>query len=309
MRAEARLLRRDDRLSSLPANGMRRLRVRGAVRTDGPVLVFGGPYGNLEATEALLVAARRRGIPARNIVCTGDVVAYAADALATTSLIRRAGIRVVMGNCEEALGGGAGDCGCGFAEDSACAALSVAWYTHAQRSLDAASRRWMRLLPRRLDVVVGGRRLAIIHGGARRINRFIFASTALAVKRTELAFVGVDGIVAGHCGLPFSQLVDGRLWHNAGAIGMPANDGTNRVWYATLTPQRGGLLVEHHCLDYDHAVTAAKMRKAGLPEGYADALASGLWPSCDVLPAAERAARGKPLRPSPLFWPAIAVAA
>jgi predicted phosphodiesterase len=283
--------------------------VRGAVRMDGAVLVFGGPYGNLEATQALLAEARRRAIPARNIVCTGDVVAYAADALATTALIRRAGIRVVMGNCEESLGGGAGDCGCGFAEDSTCAALSVAWYAHAQRSLDAASRRWMRLLPRRLDIVVGGRRLAIIHGGARRINRFIFASTPLAAKRTELAFAGCDGVVAGHCGLPFSQLVDGRLWHNAGAIGMPANDGTSRVWYATLTPQRGGLLVEHHSLAYDHAAAAAKMREAGLPAGYADALESGLWPSCDVLPAAERASRGKKLRPSPLFWPAIAAAA
>jgi hypothetical protein len=177
----------------------------------------------------------------------------------------------VMGNCEESLGGGAGDCGCGFAEDSTCAALSVAWYAHAQRSLDAASRRWMRLLPRRLDIVVGGRRLAIIHGGARRINRFIFASTPLAAKRTELAFAGCDGVVAGHCGLPFSQLVDS--------------------------------------LAYDHAAAAAKMREAGLPAGYADALQSGLWPSCDVLPAAERASRGKKLRPSPLFWPAIAAAA
>ena len=283
--------------------------MRNTVRMDGSVLVFGGPYGNLEATVALLAAARRRAIPARNIVCTGDVVAYAADALATVSLIRRSGIRTVMGNCEEALGGGAGDCGCGFAAGTACQALSVAWYAHAQRSLDAASRRWMRALPRRLDIVVGGRRLAVIHGGARRINRFIFASTKSATKRTELAFAGADGIIAGHCGLPFIQLVDGRLWLNAGAIGMPANDGTARVWYATLSPQHGGILIEHHPLDYDHAAAAAKMRQAGLPEGYAAALASGLWPSGDVLPPAERASRGTALRPPPLFWPSVAVAA
>jgi predicted phosphodiesterase len=283
--------------------------LRGAVRMDGPVLVFGGPYGNLEATMALLDAARYRGIPARNVICTGDVVAYAADALTTVKLIRRAGIRTVMGNCEAALGGGAGDCGCGFAEDSACAALSVAWYAHAQRSLDAASRRWMRALPRRLEITLGGRRLAVIHGGVRRINRFIFASTRLQTKRSELAFVGADGIIAGHCGLPFGQLVDGRLWLNAGAIGMPANDGTSDVWYATLTPGRGGIRIEHHRLRYDHATAAAKMRAAGLPEGYAAALASGLWPSCDVLPPAERAARGKALSPPPLFWPAVAAAA
>ena len=43
---------------------------------DGPALVFGGPYGNLEATQALLDEAARLGVPPRRIVCTGDVVAY-----------------------------------------------------------------------------------------------------------------------------------------------------------------------------------------------------------------------------------------
>src|SRR3546814_2069829 len=47
-------------------------------------------------------------------------------------------------------------------------------------------------------------------------------------------------------GLPFTELVDGRLWHNAGAIGLPANDGTPRVWYSILGPAPGGLHIEHH---------------------------------------------------------------
>jgi hypothetical protein len=38
--------------------------LRGAVRMDGPVLAFGGHYGNLEAI-ALRAEARRRAIPAR----------------------------------------------------------------------------------------------------------------------------------------------------------------------------------------------------------------------------------------------------
>ena len=39
------------------------------------------------------------------------------------------------------------------------------------------------------------------------------------------------------------------------------------------------------------------MRAAGLPEGYAAALSTGLWPSIDVLPPAELARRGTPLAP------------
>ena len=43
---------------------------------DAPILVFGGPYSNLEATEALMAAPECRNIPADHMLCTGDVVAY-----------------------------------------------------------------------------------------------------------------------------------------------------------------------------------------------------------------------------------------
>ena len=46
---------------------------------DGPVLCFGGPYSNLQATQALFAEARRLGVPPGRIVCTGDVLAYCAD--------------------------------------------------------------------------------------------------------------------------------------------------------------------------------------------------------------------------------------
>ena len=274
-----------------------------AVRAmDGPVLVFGGPYSNLEATQAVLDEARRRGIPPRRILCTGDVVAYGADASATLDLVRRAGIAVVMGNCEESLGESAGDCGCGYAEGSACSALAVEWYAHADRSLGPEERAWMAGLPRRIDIELGGKRLAAIHGSPRQINRFVFASTPAAVKREELDAADCDGVIAGHCGIPFSQVIDGRLWHNSGAIGMPANDGTPRVWFSVLTPGPDGIAVEHVALAYDHAAAAAKMRRARLPEGYAAALETGLWPSFDVLPAAERAGRGASLVAGGLHW-------
>ncbi|MDH3791615.1 MAG: metallophosphoesterase, partial [Rhodospirillales bacterium] len=53
---------------------------------DEPVLVFGGPYGNLQATRALLDEAARRGIAPSRLLCTGDVVAYCADPQATVDL-------------------------------------------------------------------------------------------------------------------------------------------------------------------------------------------------------------------------------
>src|SRR5919206_290137 len=90
-------------------------------------------------------------------------------------------------------------------------------------------------------------------------------------------------------------------WRLAGGGGgMPANDGTPRVWFSVLTPGNG-LRIEHVALAYDHAAAARDMRAAGL-EGYAAALETGSWPSCDVLPPAERKAAGAPLVPGAVTW-------
>src|ERR1043166_5009886 len=135
----------------------------------GPAIVFGGPYGNLEATRALLDEAARLGISPGRILWHG------------------AGSHVVMGNCEERLASAADDCGCGYAPGSACDRLAAAWFAHADRELGAAARLWMAQLPRRIDLMIAGARLAVVHGGIERINRFIFASTAATIKAQELA--------------------------------------------------------------------------------------------------------------------------
>lgn len=269
-----------------------------------PIFVFGGPCSNLEATRAALAEAAARGVAPGRVICTGDVVAYGADARATVDLIRRSGVRVVMGNCEEQLAAGGDDCGCGFAPGGACDLASAQWFAHAAEEIGPHERAWMAALPRRIDVEINGLTLAVVYGGVEAINRFVFASAPARVKALALDLAGVDGIVAGHSGLPFSQVIGGRLWHNAGAIGMPANDGTPRVWFSVLTPGPlpRTLEIEHLSLAYDHPAAGAKMRRAGLPAGYADALSTGLWPSCDVLPEAEAKLTGGPLAEGGLVW-------
>jgi hypothetical protein len=157
-------------------------------------------------------------------------------------------------------------------------------------------------LPRRIYIEFGGCRLAVIHGGVDMINRFIFASTATTIKLGEIRETGVDGIMGGHCGLPFTQAINRYLWHNAGAIGMPSNDGTPRVWFSLLRAEGDGIVIEHRSLDYDYTTAAAKIRGARLPEEYAACLETGLWPTCDVLPLKEVHERGVALEPGSAFW-------
>jgi predicted phosphodiesterase len=261
-----------------------------------PLLVFGGPYSNLQATQAMMAEAHRRGIPPKRIICTGDVVAYCGHPEETIAAIRDWGIHVIQGNCEEQLAVAAADCGCGFDEGSACDMLAKNWYAFANARLSAESRRWMAALPRTLEFDIAGVRAKVVHGGVRQINRFLFASQT-AELQGELKSAGTDLVIGGHCGIPFIRQIEGGAWFNPGVIGMPANDGTPRGWHGLIEPAEVGgpgrnLNVSVHPLDYDHAAAAAAVRAGGYANAYAEALMTGLWPSLDVLPAIERAATG-----------------
>ena len=266
---------------------------------DQPLLVFGGPYSNLAATEALLQRAEDLAIPRQRIICTGDVVAYCAEPEQTGRLLMESGIHVVIGNCEEALANQSADCGCGFEPGMLCSALSENWYRYADQQISQATRDWMGELPRAIGFQLGGRQFRVIHGGVDQINRFIFASTDDRIKLQQLDMANADIVIGGHCGVPFGQRLGDRAWLNAGVIGLPANDGTRCGWYLMLTPSGQGIEARWHRLDYDHEESFQSMRAAGLND-YAMSLKSGLWPSMDVLPAVERLQRGQPLDLPPL---------
>lgn len=268
---------------------------------SGPLMVFGGPYSNLQATRALLASAQQRGLAAHQLICTGDSVAYCADAQATVTLLRQAGVHWIQGNCEESLGNRVEDCGCGFAPDSSCAALSISWYRHADRVIGDDSRSWLRKLPAQLRFTCNGRRIHVVHGAADQNNRFVFESTPREEKQQQLDLVQADVLIGGHCGLPFGQVWRTGAWLNAGVIGMPANDGTTDGWYMLLAPEGKRLRASWHRLKYDAPAAAQAMRDAGLPTAYRDALLSGLWPSTDILPVAERSRQGRRLQPASLL--------
>ena len=261
-----------------------------------PLLVFGGPYSNLQATIAMRAQADRLGLPASNVICTGDVVAYAAAPEETTQLIRDWGIDVVAGNCEEQLAEGAADCGCGFEEGSVCDRLSRGWYPYALGHISAASQAWMAALPTRIDIRYMGLDICLLHGGANENNRFLFASERARLESEFGAAYRVktcDIVLAGHAGIPFIAPLQHGFWVNAGVIGMPANDGTPDGWYCLIEqPGDGTINVQLRRLSYDHRAAAADMRRAGHANGYARTMVTGIWPSHDVLPQIERAATG-----------------
>ncbi|MBO9401914.1 metallophosphoesterase family protein [Shimia sp. R9_3] len=268
-------------------------------RLDGPVLVFGGPYSNLQATEAVLKEAKVRGISGRNLICTGDVVAYCGQPAETVAAVRDSGAVVVAGNCELQLASGAADCGCGFEEGTVCDLLSAGWYGFAAQQVDDAARGWMAALPEIVCFELAGQRVAVIHGGVTDVARFLWSTSPEAAFAEEIAAlkdkVGpVDVVLAGHCGIPFERQIGTVRWINAGVIGMPPHDGRQSTRFAIFD----GQALKICGLAYDAGQAFAIMQEAALTQGYHEGLVSGYWPSEDVLPEDLRVPLYERLSPS-----------
>jgi hypothetical protein len=199
-----------------------------------------------------------------------------------------------MGNCEESLAMEQMDCGCGFDEGSTCSTLSITWYDYANRQIDRDSRKWMGELPRSISFQIGDYRFVVVHGSVTSINQFVFPSTPIELKRQQIAQADAEVVIGGHSGIPFGQMIDDKIWLNAGVIGLPANDGSADGWYMLLEPVKNGFVASWHRLLYEAGLSKTGTLAAGMSE-YAQALTSGLWPSMDILPASERGNQGQRL--------------
>jgi predicted phosphodiesterase len=239
--------------------------------------------------------AERLSIPPENCICTGDIVAYCGQPKETVDFIRDWGVHCLMGNCEESFASNAEDCGCGFETGTRCDLLSAQWLQFANRQLETDHREWFAYLPRTIQFDFNGISALVVHGSISSINQFIFSSSDETIFHNELALSHASLILGGHCGLPFTKKTDNKIWHNSGSIGMPANDGTTRTWFSVMDIKHNILNIETHALAYDHQKAFSEMKKAGMHNGYADALLSGLWPSMDVLPITEKQKTGQAL--------------
>ena len=260
------------------------MRVDDLGELSGEITVFGGPYSNFQALEAVLAVAKG------TLICTGDLVAYCGAPNAVINRVCEAGIHVVAGNCEKQLAARALDCGCGFEDGTTCDLLSAKWYAFANGQVDGASRDWMATLPDFIVFTHLGKRVVVLHGGVTDVARFIWSVSQSDVFLEELDALSmlcgdVDMVIAGHSGIAFERDVSGVRWVNAGVIGMPPHDGTAQTEFLRISHE-GQICFEK--LTYDVSGAVADMVYAGLTQGYHRALQSGIWPSEDVLPDALR---------------------
>ncbi|WP_258097130.1 metallophosphoesterase family protein [Marinoscillum pacificum] len=258
----------------------------------GKVLIFGGAYSNLQALRELKSIAEEFGIPSRNVVNTGDAVGYCAQPQECLDLIKEWGIHSIAGNVEMQIRNGEEDCGCNFNEESRCDVFSRQWYPYAFSNVSEESKNWLHEWPDFIRFHYAGKSVFVLHGSYFNTSEFIFRSTPWEVKEMNFYTTRADVILSGHCGLPFHDVQAEKYWLNAGVIGMPANDGTTRVWYMILGDAKG-FQFSHESFEYDHYTAAQLMKENNLPASYAKTLTTGLWDNCEILPEVETGEMGK----------------
>lgn len=261
-------------------------------KITGKVLLFGGVYSNLQALEALQQVAINENIPPENCICTGDIIGYCAQPEETLQSFQDWKAKSIVGNVEIQLLEGAQDCGCDFKEGSRCDDFSQLWYPFAQSKLSKESLDYIATLPNYIRFTYAEKQVMVVHGSYFNTSEFLFKSTPWQRKQRNFNATKSEVIIAGHCGLPFHQLQEDKLWLNPGVIGMPANDGKPSVWYAILDDKDNKLSFKHHTLNYNYQLTNTLMKNGLLPEAYAKTIVSGIWDNTEILPNTESNSQG-----------------
>lgn len=261
---------------------------------EGKLLFFGGVYSNLQALEALQKWAGENGYLPNHIFCTGDILGYCAQPVECVELIREWNIYSIAGNVELQVREDKDNCGCHFTSGGRCDVFSKNWYSYIQSKMNTRTKEWLHTLPHHIQFDYGQHKLTMVHGSWFDTSEFIFDSTPWLTKQNNFDASGSTIIVAGHCGLPFINQQAPSTWLNPGVIGIPANDGTTRVWFATLEEdEKNETVYKFHSYQYDNKKASELIRKEGLPPSYADTLLTGLWDNCEILPEEEANKQGK----------------
>jgi predicted phosphodiesterase len=237
-------------------------------------------HGNLPALEAVLADVDGR----ENIVAVyhlGDLVGYAPWPNEVVDVLRGRAIPGVAGNYDSTTAMDYEHCGCRY-EDPRQEELSHLSYAWTRENVSAASKRWLKGLPFRIDIRplgghTAGPRLILVHGNP-VLNTVYWTedrSDDFCLKMAErLGAKGGDVVAFGHTHKPWHRTVEEIHFVNAGSVGRP-KDGDWRAGYTVVDLAGAGVSVEVVRVDYDLARATSAIRASELPDDFAAYLETG----------------------------------
>lgn len=235
-------------------------------------------HANLPALEAVLEDLEPRGAAVYHL---GDLVGYAPWPNETVERLAAARIPGVAGNYDSTVATGYKHCGCRY-EDPLQEELSHKSYAWTRENVSDETRAALGALPFRIDLRPEGGHLSgptihLIHG-APTLNTLYWTEDRpddfCRKMATRLGAGEGDAIVFGHTHKPWTRVIDGIHFVNAGSVGRP-KDGDWRTGYLLLEAGNGAPAAEFVRVEYDVERAEAGIRESGLPDEFATYLRTG----------------------------------
>lgn len=234
-------------------------------------------HSNLEALEAVLT--KISGLKADEIVCLGDIVGYNANPNECIDIIRRTGIRCVMGNHDARASG--------LEEPDNFNPLAKEALFWTREQLTEGNKAFLRALPRELSI--GG--FFVFHGSIHDTDRYIIDEKDALDNLELLSNLQGEPKIGffGHTHVKVAiNLQRGRIWQehgdelklpawkryliNPGSVGQPRDrdPAASFLVYNSMDER-----ATFYRVDYDIAAAQEKIIRAGLPYALAERLALG----------------------------------
>jgi predicted phosphodiesterase len=242
--------------------------------------LLGDIHANLPALEAVLADIERRD----DVDATyhlGDLVGYGPWPNETVRLLGDKNIVGVSGNYDSTVATDYHHCGCAY-ENPRQEELSHVSFEWTKRNASVETKRDLSALPFRLDVRATGGHAAgptmILVHGTPTLNTLYWTedrSDSFCSKMAAIAGARSGDVIAfGHTHKPWTRLVDGVRFVNAGSVGRP-KDGDPRACYVIIDLGDEARRVEFVRVDYDVDRTIDGISETGLPLEFGDVLRTG----------------------------------
>ncbi len=150
--------------------------------------------------------------------------------------------------------------------------LMFNWTCHA---LSKRSRKLLKSYPEQKTIEVGSLKIFMTHTSPGSKGGYLGPETSQASLKKIAEKIEADVILCGHSHRSFVRWVDDVLFINPGSVGRP-DDGDPRGSYAVLEIHDGKPGAELFRIQYDLMAAVQGIRKAGLPEVFAQVLQQGV---------------------------------
>jgi putative phosphoesterase len=231
------------------------------LKADTKIAVLADIHANLDALEAVVQDAEKRGIDV--FLNAGDLIGFGPFPNEVVEFLHSKNVISVVGNYDlEVI--------TNHAKNRGPKRIAL---EYAKKELAKSCGSYLLSLPREVRLEIAGKKLLIVHGSLDSMEEHLYHDTPVERLKALADAAKADLVIVGHSHEQFQKGVNGVLFINPGSVGRPG-DGNPQAAYAIISFVP--LNVELVRVDYDVAAAADALRKKKLPESFAQMLLRGV---------------------------------